>query len=83
MIILTLTPRSKALLMVSALSCLGGSNKGNTPTNSHGPPGLSFVLSGTVCLATANDLSPRSAYLSIAEWTLFLRSALALHRSRI
>ncbi|KAG9131730.1 hypothetical protein Leryth_009463, partial [Lithospermum erythrorhizon] len=25
--------------MVSALSCLGGSNKGNKPTNCHGPPG--------------------------------------------
>jgi len=35
------------------------------------------------CLETANDLSPRSAYLSIVEWTLFLRSALALQRSRI
>lgn len=46
-IILTLTPRSRALLIVSALSCRGGSNKGRRPTNSHGPPGLSLVPSGT------------------------------------
>lgn len=46
-IILTLTPRFKALLMVSALSCLGGSNRGRRPTNSHGPPVLSFDPSGT------------------------------------
>ena len=63
-----LTPRSEALLMVYALSCRGGSNKGNPPTNSHGSPEhFFFVFSGTVCLATANDLSPRSAYLSIAK----------------
>jgi hypothetical protein len=48
-IILTFTPRLSALLIVSALSCLGGSNNGNRPTNCHGPPGLSFVLSGTSC----------------------------------
>ncbi|GER37096.1 hypothetical protein STAS_13476 [Striga asiatica] len=48
-IIFTLTPRSRALLMVSALSCLGGSKSGRRPTNSHGSPALSFVFSFTVC----------------------------------
>jgi len=33
--------------MVSALSCLGGSNTDNKPTNCHGAPALSFVFSGT------------------------------------
>lgn len=46
-IILTQTPRLRALRMVSALSCLGGSNKGNKPQNVQGSPGLSLVLSGT------------------------------------
>lgn len=46
-IILTQTPRFSALRMVSALSCLGGSNKGNNPQNFQGPPGLSVVFSGT------------------------------------
>jgi hypothetical protein len=49
-IILTLTPRFSALRMVSALSCLGGSNKGNNPQNVQGPPGLSLVFSGTSCI---------------------------------
>ena len=48
-IILTFTPRLRALRMVSALSCLGGSKRGNKPTNCHGDPTLSFVLSGTSC----------------------------------
>lgn len=34
--------------MVSALSCLGGSNKGNKPQNVQGLPGDSLVLSGIV-----------------------------------
>jgi hypothetical protein len=46
-IILTLTPRSKALLIVSALSWRGGSKSGRRPTNSQGPPGLSLVPAGT------------------------------------
>lgn len=47
MIIWMLTPRPEALLMVYALSCLGGPNKGNTPMNSHGagPPELIFLFS--------------------------------------
>uniref|UniRef100_A0A2P2QFY4 Uncharacterized protein n=1 Tax=Rhizophora mucronata TaxID=61149 RepID=A0A2P2QFY4_RHIMU len=45
-IILTLTPRSRARQIVSALSCLGGSKRGKSPTNSHGPPALSLVFSG-------------------------------------
>lgn len=48
-IILTLTPRLRAWRMVSALSCLGGSKRGNKPTNCHGLPGLSLVFSGTTC----------------------------------
>lgn len=48
-IILTFTPRLRALRMVSALSCLGGSNSGRRPTNCHGPPGDSFDFSGTSC----------------------------------
>lgn len=47
-IILTFTLSSRALRMVSALSCLGGSKRGNNPTNSHGSPTLSLVFSGTV-----------------------------------
>ena len=43
-IILTLKPRSKALLIVSALSWRGGSKRGRRPTNSQGPPGLSLLL---------------------------------------
>lgn len=46
-IILTQTPRLSALRMVSALSCLGGSNNANNPQNVQGPPGLSLVRSGT------------------------------------
>ena len=46
-IILTFTPKFRALLIVSALSCLGGSNRGRSPINFHGPPGLSFLPSGT------------------------------------
>jgi len=45
-IILMLTPRVKALPMVSVLSCLGGNN----PTNYHmlhHAPRLSFVFSST------------------------------------
>lgn len=49
-IILTFTPKLRALRMVSALSCLGGSKRGNKPTNCHGAPGLSLVFSGTSCL---------------------------------
>ncbi|CAN1809778.1 hypothetical protein LINPERHAP1_LOCUS25706, partial [Linum perenne] len=45
-IILTLTPSSSARLIVSALSCLGGSKSGNKPTNSHGAPSLSLLFSG-------------------------------------
>jgi len=48
-IIFTLTPRLRALRIVSALSCLGGSKRGNNPTNCQGPPGLSLVASGTSC----------------------------------
>jgi len=48
-IILTFTPRFRALVMVSALSCLGGSNSGNRPTNCHGAPGLSLSFSGISC----------------------------------
>lgn len=46
-IILTLTPRSRALLIVSALSWRGGSKRGRRPMNSQGPPGLSLVAAGT------------------------------------
>lgn len=46
-IILTLTPRSSARRIVSALSCLGGSKSGKRPTNSHGFPTLSLLFSGT------------------------------------
>lgn len=46
-IIFTLNPRLSALLIVSALSCLGGSNKGMSPINCHGLPELSFDPSGT------------------------------------
>ena len=46
-IILTLTPRFSALRIVSALSCLGGSNKGSNPQKVQGPPGLSLVFSET------------------------------------
>jgi hypothetical protein len=46
-IILTQTPRLSALWIVSALSCLGGSNKGNKPQKVHGLPALSFDFSGT------------------------------------
>lgn len=56
-IILTLTPRSRALLIVSALSWRGGSNKGRRPTNSQGPPGLSLVPAGTSCQIVANTKS--------------------------
>jgi hypothetical protein len=48
-IILTLTPRLSALLIVSALSWRGGSKRGKSPMNCHGPPGLSFLPSGTSC----------------------------------
>uniref|UniRef100_A0A7C8ZI85 Uncharacterized protein n=1 Tax=Opuntia streptacantha TaxID=393608 RepID=A0A7C8ZI85_OPUST len=65
-IIFTFTPKFRALLIVSALSCRGGSNKGSKPTNCHGPPGLSFVFSGTSCRATARDLRPQSAYFAMA-----------------
>uniref|UniRef100_A0A0A9DAM2 Mha2 n=1 Tax=Arundo donax TaxID=35708 RepID=A0A0A9DAM2_ARUDO len=69
--------------MVSALSCLGGSNRGNKPTNCHGPPGESFDFSGTSCLATASERRPRSAYLSIIACTFLFISSLQLHRVRI
>lgn len=46
-IILTFTPRFSALLIVSALSWRGGSNNGNNPQNSQGPPALSLSPSGT------------------------------------
>lgn len=46
-IILTFTPRFRALDIVSALSCLGGSNRGMRPINCHGLPALSFLPSGT------------------------------------
>ena len=46
-IILTLTPRSSALLIVSALSWRGGSKRGRRPTNSHGAPELSLFPAGT------------------------------------
>lgn len=49
-IILTFTPRFSALLMVSALSCLGGSKRGMRPINCQGPPELSLVPSGTSCI---------------------------------
>lgn len=48
-IILTLTPRSRARRIVSALSCLGGSKSGKRPKNSHGSPVLSLFLAETVC----------------------------------
>ena len=51
-IILTMTPRLSALLMVSALSCRGRSNSGRSATNCHGLPGLSLRFSGTSCDAT-------------------------------
>ncbi|GER35798.1 ARF-GAP domain 8 [Striga asiatica] len=41
----------RALLIVSALSCLGGSKSGKSPKNFHGPPALSFLPSGTSCRA--------------------------------
>lgn len=41
--------------MVSALSCLGGSNRGNKPTNCHGAPGLSFDFSGISCRHQQGD----------------------------
>lgn len=47
MIILTFTPRFSALRIVSALSCLGGSKSGIRPMKDQGPPGLSFLPSGT------------------------------------
>jgi len=53
-IILTFTPRLSALRIVSALSCLGGSNRGRSPINCHGPPGLSFFPSGTSCIKWRN-----------------------------
>lgn len=74
-IILTLTPRFSALRIVSALSCLGGSKRGNRPTNCHGPPALSLVFSGTVCRQTASERRPRSANLSMIEWAFFLISS--------
>jgi len=46
---LTFTPRFKARLIVSALSCLGGSKRGKRPMNCQGPPALSFLPSGTSC----------------------------------
>eukprot|EP01018_Ginkgo_biloba_P039659 Gb_36098 [translate_table: standard] len=82
-IILTLTPRLSALRIVSALSWRGGSNKGSKPTNCHGPPALSLFFSGTSCLPTARERSPRSANLSITECALFLTSSLQWQRSRI
>lgn len=51
----------------------------------HGPPEifLFILVSYGIRLATANDLSPSRAYLWIAKWSLFLRSALVLQRLRI
>jgi hypothetical protein len=40
----TLTPRLSALWIVSLLSCLGGPNNDNKPTNCYGALELSFVL---------------------------------------
>lgn len=56
-IILTLTPRFNALRIVSALSCLGGSKRGINPINCQGPPGLSFLPSGTSCDIMTNVVS--------------------------
>jgi hypothetical protein len=60
-IILTLTPRLSALRIVSALSCLGGSKSGMRPTKCHGPPGLSFLPSGTSYVRT-EQLTTKTTY---------------------
>nr|CAB3469632.1 unnamed protein product [Digitaria exilis] len=74
-IILTLTPRWRARRMVSALSCLGGSNSGRRPMNCHGSPELSLLFSGTCWYATPSDRRPRSAYPLMRAWTFFSASA--------
>jgi len=61
-IILTFTPRFRALVMVSALSCLGGSKSGSRPTNCHGAPGLSLFFSGTSCYAEAMQTAIDEGY---------------------
>ncbi|BAS93351.1 Os05g0319850 [Oryza sativa Japonica Group] len=73
-IILTLTPRLSARRMVSELSWRGGSKSGSTARNCHGVPGASLLPSGTFCLATASDRSPRSANLSMMACTRRLTS---------
>lgn len=70
-IILTLTPRSRALRIVSALSCLGGSKRGNRPTNSQGPPAPSFVFSGIVC-GKDNKLVRKMEHIFIRNHTSIL-----------
>jgi hypothetical protein len=64
-IILTLTPRSGALLIVSALSWRGGSKRGRRATNSHGPPGLSLVPSGTTYMEKKNFGAKKKIYTII------------------
>ena len=82
-IIFTLTPRFKSLLITFALSCLGGSKRGMRPTNCHKPPKLSFLPSGTSWYATTKDRNPLSADLSITAWTLHSISELLWARFRI
>ena len=70
MIIFTLAPRFKVLLIVSALSCLGGSKRGMWPTNCHKPPKLSSLPSETSWYATTRVRNLLFANLSIIAWTL-------------